>query len=183
MKKYFYLFLSLFSVILLSCNQNDPSDPSNPSSDNKVKYIKESAYWYTFQNTEDGTNWSIGLNVVSKYVYERGGEAKYIKSRSSYKNGELVSKRIYQNESDRDYSWTSYPSGSEATSRDTTIWYDDARTKQKETRNSTSYSIYEYDTMIDKFQLKVTIIRVICGLKVITHIMALHERARLRFIL
>jgi hypothetical protein len=161
MKKYFYLFLSLFSVILLSCNQNNPSDPTNPSNPtnpsdttnpsnpsdvNKVKYLKESASWYTFQDTESGTNWGTGLNVVSKYVYERGSEAKYIKSQSNYNSDELVMKRTYQNESDRDYSWVSYPSGTEVSSRDTTIWYDDARSKQKETRTSTSISIYEYDS-------------------------------------
>lgn len=155
MKKYFYLFLSLLTVVLFSCNQNnpsdptnpsDPSDPSNPSGVNKVKYIKESASWYTYQDTESGTHWSTGLNVVSKFVYERGNEAKYLKSQSRYENDELISKRTYQNESDRDYSWVSYPSGSELSSRDTTIWYDVARSKQKETRTSTSISIYEYDS-------------------------------------
>ncbi len=155
MKKYFYLFLSLLTVVLFSCNQNnpsdptnpsDPSDPSNPSGVNKVKYIKESASWYTYQDTESGTHWSTGLNVVSKFVYERGNEAKYLKSQSRYENDELISKRTYQNESDRDYSWQTYPSGSEISTKDTTIWYDDARTKQKETRSSTSISYYEYDS-------------------------------------
>lgn len=156
MKKYFYLFLSLLTVILLSCNQNNPTDPtipndpenpsnpSNPTGVDKVKYLKESASWYTFQNTDSSTNWATGLNVVKKYVYERGSEAKYIKSQSIYEGDELQLKFTYQNESDRDYSWISYPSGNEAY-RDTIIWYDDARTKRKETRNSTSYSIYEYD--------------------------------------
>ena len=153
MKKYFYL-LSLITIVLFSCNQNNPSDPTNPSNPtepskpsdvSKVKYIKESASWYTYQNTDNGTRWSTGLNVVNKYIYERGSEAKYVKSLSRYENEELKTKISYQNESDRDYSWVSYPSGNE-TSRDTTIWYDDARTKQKETRSKTSISIYEYDS-------------------------------------
>lgn len=165
MKKYFYLFLSLFSGVLLSCNQNnpsdptnpsDPSDPSNPSGVNKVKYIKESASWYTYQDTEGGTTWSTGLNVVSKYIYERGNEAKYLKSQSRYENDELVSKRTYQNESDRDYSWQTYPSGSEISTRDTTIWYDDARTKKKEIRSSAYIYIYEYDSQHNDRQVSTT---------------------------
>lgn len=154
MKKYFYLFLSLFTVVLFSCNQNnpsdptnpsDPSDPSNPSVVSKVKYTTESASWYTYQNTDNGTQWGVGLNVVSKYVYERGSESKYIMSQSSYYDDELKSKTTYQNESDRDYSWVSYPSGSES-NRDTTIWYDAARSKQKEIRTKTYRSVYEYDS-------------------------------------
>lgn len=158
MKKNLYLFLSMLTVVLISCNQNNPSDPTNPNDPdnpsnpstptevNKVKYSKENASWDTYHDTESNTNWGIGLNVVSKYVYERGSDAKYQNSRSRYVGDELVEKRTYQNEPDRDYSWVSFPSGSEVTTRDTIIWYDDARTKMKETRNNTSYSIYEYDS-------------------------------------
>lgn len=162
MKKYFYLFLSLFAVILFSCDQNTPSDPSNttdpnnpsnptdssdisnPSIVSKVKYTKETASWQTYQNTENGTILDIELNIVTKIVYERGSETKYLKSVSNYVNDELKSKTTYQNESDRDYYWVSYPSSSES-SKDTTIWYDEARTKYKEIRNKTYRSVYEYD--------------------------------------
>ena len=148
MKKYFNLFLSLFIVVLVSCNQynpNDPDNPSNPSGNKKVKYIVESANWFTFQDVSNGSHWSTSLNVVSKTVHERGSEAKYLRSRSTYEGDELKTKFAVQNESDRDYMWIIYPTTDESLGKDTIIWYDEARTKQKEVRNSTTVSIYVYD--------------------------------------
>ena len=172
MKKYFYLFLSLFAVILFSCDQNTPSDPSNttdpnnssnttdssdisnPSIVSKVKYIKETASWQTYQNPENGTILDIELNNVTKIVYERASDTKYIRSVSTYVNDKLKSRTTYQNESDRDYYWVSYPSASES-SKDTTIWYDEARTKYKEIRNKTYRSVYEYDKQHNERQLSI----------------------------
>lgn len=154
MKKYFYLFLSLFTVVLVSCNQNNPSDPSNPNDPEnpsnpsgtfKVKYLLESGSWFTYQDESNGTHWSSPLNVVSKTVEERGSEAKYLRSRSTYEGDELKLKYTYQNESDRDYSWLIFPAGNES-SKDTVIWYDDARTKVKEQKNGSYHYVYGYDS-------------------------------------
>ena len=80
MKKNLYLFLSMLTVVLISCNQNnpsyptnpnDPDNPSNPSTPtevNKVKYSKENASWDTYHDTESNTNWGIGL-----WLRQKGG--------------------------------------------------------------------------------------------------------------
>lgn len=156
MKKIFYLLFAALCIV--ACNEkntpSNPGDPSNPSDPSgqtdskKVKYIVESAQWYTYENG------SATSGVITKTVYERGDETKYLRSRSEYKGDQLNAKYTYQNESDRDYCWKIYPSGSE-NDKDTTIWYDEYRVKQKGIRSKNSRYIYEYDSQHNDRQVSV----------------------------
>ena len=142
MKKFFYLFFAL--MCMMACTEkNTPVNPGggeNPGGgDNpgggevttyKPKYLSQYEYWYSYQDKSTNTSWGMDVGDISKTIYERGTDVKYLKSVTSYLNDNLIRTISYKNSGNADFGvYTAYTASPEliGTAADTTYWYDEAR--------------------------------------------------------
>ncbi|MED9996154.1 MAG: hypothetical protein UFP03_05105, partial [Paludibacteraceae bacterium] len=120
----------------------DPDEPDTPTPEvKKIKYVVEQANWLTY--TSD-IHREYDLNIVYKSVTTRGEDAKYVKEYTNYKNEEPFYKYIVENEGNKDM-YQTVPINPGPIDRWTIVWYDDARTKQKEYEAIHSNQVYDYD--------------------------------------
>jgi len=122
MKRLLYILPLL--LVLTACDTNNPDSPQ------KVKYLIETSEWVV------GTD----AQYRSKTVYERGKDAKYLLSYSTYTGDELKSTFPCKNEGNKEI---------RLSSAGDTIWtivyYDKARTMVKEQHRSYLSEYSEYD--------------------------------------
>lgn len=162
MKKYIACLITLGLLLFVpSCTEpntpeeptgNNPSnpggdDPSAPGGDDPVKekpaYVVEIVMEYT--NVSEGLN--IQPGIISKMVYERGNDPKYLLSLSQYNSEGLSVKTEYTNINNAQYGECTYCNTVSATvgAKDTTIYWDEARTLTKEVRSKSTRNLFDYD--------------------------------------
>ena len=116
----------------------DPDTPVSPVPPTIPTKIKANWLTYTSDSHQDL------VNVVYKTVTTRGEDAKFKKEYTNYKNEEPIYKYIVENEGNKDM-YQTVPINPGPIDRWTIVWYDDARTKQKEYESIHLNEVYDYD--------------------------------------
>jgi hypothetical protein len=163
MKKIFYLLFAV-SCIIACTEQNTPVNPENdntekpgenPNNDSNEpevgkkspKYLSTSETVTTFLDTTKATSGNK-VGDVTRIVYERGTDVRFLLSQTTYSNSDLHSKISYQNVGNADYGvYTEFP-GSEhlvGLGADTTFWYDEDRTLPSKIINGSSVTNTTYN--------------------------------------
>lgn len=139
-KGFIYMLFAGIMGSLSSCESNELSNGSIDSN-NQTKYVIEEASWSTYSLGDTSGEFN---NKVSKTIYTRKlGDSKYLLAIDSYYDGNLYNHVDVVNEGNKEVR-----SVSGGGFQETTIYYDEQRTKTKEYWNSYGDSnIVEYDEM------------------------------------